>query len=1002
LAQDRVPSLLTTTPVTREIAGSEVHSYGIAMAAGDYLNISIRLLGADLVCELLLPDESLATVADTSHGPGVPASIAFVAEVAGDYTLRVRPSKTDAPLGRYQIEMTGPRIATTVERGRFLAQKAFDEGRRLALTNAAEQNKLAIASYGRAMELFREIGDRKGELTAMIAVAESHVLFGDPQEALDTYRQAIRCAHESGERYSEANIHLGVGRIEAISGNHQEALSSYNTALEIYEGMSARYGAALALTLTGSSYRSLGDDSAALALYQRALPTFESLGDLHNLGTLLNLIGQAYVGLGESTKALEFHARALKIAREQDLYRLEAPTLVFLGDVHLLLGEKAKAVEEFRQSLKVSQTAGLRDNEALALRSIAGVELADGNLEAAHEMLIRALEIFRILERNPQVLKTLHSLARTHFASGKLNEARREIEEALQIGESIRSQVLGHELRESFFAAMQNCFQLYIEILMRLDRASPGAGLAETALSASERARARSLLELLDEAGVDLREGVPAELLAHERNLQNRMNAKAAAREKMLGDKTTAVQAAAFETEIAGLASKYRDIEAQIRSASPAYAALTQPQPLPAAEIRKLLDESTVLLEYFLGEEKSWLWAVTPDRIESYQLPPRDTIEKAARQVCEVLTSRRLRSNAPEPARRGLSAKADRQFRTDAGLLSEILFGSIAQKLHQEWKQARLAIVASGALEYTPFAALPEPGGGDYRPLLLEHEIVTLPSASTLALLRGRSSQVSGDAKTLAVLADPVVDAHDPRLSQAKSAEVDVGQPASAEPAGSVAADGTRAEPGRPLTRNERRSWRGGFTRLPFSHEEADRITAFVPEGAFFKGVGFEANRGIVMSGELSRYRMVHFATHGLLNGEHPELSGLVLSLFDRYGKPQDGFLRLNEIYNLKMPADIVVLSACQTALGKEIRGEGMIGLTRGFMYAGARRVVASLWQIDDLATADLMGHFYKGMLKEGMRPGEALRKAQLTIARRKRWASPYFWAGFTLQGEWR
>jgi CHAT domain-containing protein len=157
-----------------------------------------------------------------------------------------------------------------------------------------------------------------------------------------------------------------------------------------------------------------------------------------------------------------------------------------------------------------------------------------------------------------------------------------------------------------------------------------------------------------------------------------------------------------------------------------------------------------------------------------------------------------------------------------------------------------------------------------------------------------------------------------------------------------------------------------------------------------------------VLKRDLSRFRYIHFATHGLLNSAQPELSGLVFSLVDETGQPQDGFLRLHEVFNLKLNAEVVVLSACQTALGKEVRGEGLIGLTRGFMYAGAPRVLASLWPVDDLATAELMKRFYRGLLKDNARPAAALRAAQLEIAKQKRWAAPFYWAGFVMQGEWR
>jgi CHAT domain-containing protein len=156
------------------------------------------------------------------------------------------------------------------------------------------------------------------------------------------------------------------------------------------------------------------------------------------------------------------------------------------------------------------------------------------------------------------------------------------------------------------------------------------------------------------------------------------------------------------------------------------------------------------------------------------------------------------------------------------------------------------------------------------------------------------------------------------------------------------------------------------------------------------------------MSPEVGQYRIVHFATHGLLNNEHPELSGVVLSLVDQAGNPQDGFLRLHDIYNMKLPADLVVLSACNTGLGKDVRGEGLIGLTRGFMYAGASGVMSSLWKVDDEATAELMKIFYSAMLNDGLAPAAALRQAQLTLRKQKRWHSPYYWASFVLQGEYR
>jgi CHAT domain-containing protein len=185
------------------------------------------------------------------------------------------------------------------------------------------------------------------------------------------------------------------------------------------------------------------------------------------------------------------------------------------------------------------------------------------------------------------------------------------------------------------------------------------------------------------------------------------------------------------------------------------------------------------------------------------------------------------------------------------------------------------------------------------------------------------------------------------------------------------------------------------------SREEAEAILRLTSPHRSLKALDFRASRRELFDAKLDDFRILHFATHGLLNSSHPELSGLVLSLVDEHGAPQNGFLRLQDIYNLRLAADLVVLSACSTALGSEVRGEGLVGLTRGFVYAGARSVLASLWKIDDEASAEFMKIFYRKILAEGLRPAVALRTAQTELQKEKRWQAPYHWAAFVLQGEW-
>ena len=190
--------------------------------------------------------------------------------------------------------------------------------------------------------------------------------------------------------------------------------------------------------------------------------------------------------------------------------------------------------------------------------------------------------------------------------------------------------------------------------------------------------------------------------------------------------------------------------------------------------------------------------------------------------------------------------------------------------------------------------------------------------------------------------------------------------------------------------------------RLAATRQEADAIVATVPPALALKKVGFDASRTAALGSELAQYRIVHFATHGVFDNENPGLSGLILSLYDEKGQPQDGFLRLHDIYNLQLPAELIVLSACNTALGKQVKGEGLMGMVRGFLYAGGQRVVASLWKVDDEATGELMKRFYSEMLQMNRSPAAALRQAQIAMWQQDRWRPPFYWAAFAMQGEWR
>lgn len=826
------------------------------------------------------------------------------------------------------------------------------------------QMQKALEQSYRALQIWRELGNPKEEAAALFALGEVYRDLGDWQQALELSEQAAQRFHASGDRGREAYFLIYVGLAYRMLGEAQPALEHLNRAITLCQSLGARKDEAFALSQLAAVYAALRDREKAAAAHLRCIALCRVAGDHHLEAGALHNLGWLYFHHEDHQLAVEYHAQAAALYRKLGDPVGEANALRGLGRAYSALGQEQRGIDLLRQAIALAQ--------------------------ASHEPAAEAIAHY--------------GLALLHRRAGRLAEARANIEAALQLHESVRAKVSNRDLRATYRAATDEYYGLYLELLMRLHEQNKGQGYDVAAFQASENSRARTLMELLSEAGADLRQNVNPELVQREAKLREQINSALAALKK--GESNRQVEAWLLDLK------QLRD---QIRVAHPRYAALTEAQPLSLSEIRQqVLDEDTLLLEYSLGQERSHLWVVTPTALHSFVLPKRAEIEAQARHVYNLL-------NGQQPAKSAETAeqwqarvnKAQQQFPAAAAQLSQTVLGPAASLLGTK----RLLIIADGALQYIPFGALPVPEAEEQNehhphaavgnpqsptPLIVAHEIASLPSASTLAVLRRERAGRTAAPKSVAVLADPVFANCDERLQRlakspaAKCSSDNKSQSAKKDSA--VASDLVRSA--------GETGWldaQGNFRRLQHAKAEAEAIAKFAAGKAPKLALGFDASRALALSDELSQYRIVHFAAHGLLNSRHPELSGIVLSLFDRAGRAQNGFLRLHDIYNLKLSAELVVLSACQTALGQEISGEGLIGLTRGFMYAGAPRVVATLWSVDDRATAELIKRFYEGMLgPQQLRPAAALRAAQISMWRDRRWQQPYYWAAFVLQGEWR
>jgi CHAT domain-containing protein len=588
------------------------------------------------------------------------------------------------------------------------------------------------------------------------------------------------------------------------------------------------------------------------------------------------------------------------------------------------------------------------------------------------------LTIFNELGDTQVAANAMLGLAKAERTLGSFEDSLRDVTQALQAVEEVRSRIRTDSLRASFLGSWRNSYEFYIDLVLHFPRSLAPEGNTAFAFLIAEMARARSLLDTLNRADAARQEDEQEKNLRRELASQgNRLL------ELRLRGKTE--EAAQVDLSIGSLEEKYDQLEStkilEGHSADP-----LQPRFLAAEDVRqKLVDEQTIFLEYFLGAKRSYLWAITSGEVSVFELPAQSAIEESTRKFLDSLRNRGASSG------NGRAAELHRRSRD----LTALLPSPVADRL----RNRRLIVVADGPLQYLPFAALERPQFGlssstAYTPLVLSNEVVSLPSASAFAAQQEALANRTPAPRTLAVLADPVFSQQDPRV-QAVQHDHNSSTPPIQQASLSASVE-------RMLEHVQPGALPGTIPRLPFTAIEADKIFAMAPAATSKKAVGFNAARNLALSPELGAYRYLHFATHGYMDARHPELSALVLSLVDKDGNEKDGFLRLQDIYNLHLRADLVVLSACETGLGREIRGEGLIGLTRGFMYAGAARVVVSLWNVSDQGTSELMPRFYRNMFERHMAPAAALRRAQIAMLASRQWQDPYYWAPFTLQGEWK
>jgi len=796
----------------------------------------------------------------------------------------------------------------------------------------------ALDSFSLAHDLFIEANDRDGQALTLLMLANS-MGQSDRAEAIQHAGDALRLWSSEENRHGMAKARMALAFFAGAAGEFERAQCDCNRALAVFHGIADKDDEAIVLNILGRVARETGDAEASLDYYRQARAAFARVQDLLGEADAISGMGAALTDLRWYRELLPLYSQKLLLARRTGHRSLLASALMNMADVHQMAHHAGKAETLYRQALEEYRAAKNKFGASDVLMRLAGLEAEQGKDNEAIAFLEQARELKQDVGQIEDVAKIQYQLARIYRDMHRLPEAQIEIEKTIAIIESQRLSIAKFDSRAQYFASVHQYYSLYIEILMRLDRLHPDQGLMQLAFEASEKSKVRSLLDLLTNSG----QASPCN------------------------------DSPALDS---GFVSAPLPVQDNVRDAA------VSPQVLTLKQIQTdIVDDNSILAEYALGDEISYMWVVDSKTIVSHELPPSSQIRNLARTFRDDMVP--LQPEKEETASEYYRRERDVDRLRDRRSLevARVLIGPISPAPGK-----RLLIVPDGYLQYIPFSALPSLQPGEEGGVLLEkHEIAMLPSASALGVLRAASGKRSIAASGTAILADPVFERDSTRTTAGLRTR-SVGK-----------------EYPRDLQHALRDGPRGSqhIAGLPGSRREALEIQKILGADNTLVALGLDANRDAVLSGAFSSFLRLHFATHGIIDVRHPEMSGLILSLINARGERQDGYLRLGDIYKLKLSADLVVLSSCESALGKELESEGTIGLPRGFLHAGARRVIASLWKVDDDATAILMKKLYTRM-QGGENPTAALRGAQLDMKRDEQYSKPYYWAAFVLEGEYR
>jgi CHAT domain-containing protein/tetratricopeptide (TPR) repeat protein len=832
--------------------------------------------------------------------------------------------------------------------------------------------------FENSIVISREIGDRTAEQAYLAHVGVVYSNLGKHSQALAAYEQALKIARELGDRLSEGRDIGLIGDVHTELGNYAKAIDSYLQAVKIAQSINDRPSEAHQLASLGSLYATLGDDSRALETVRMAFAIAREIKDPWMETRFLQILGNIHEESGRESQALEVYGQALTIARNLGDRLGEATKLADLGRNQSRLGESQKALDNYDQSLKIARDIGAIAVEGAVLNGLGELHYRIGNYVLAERDHRKALSIGE-QTRMPRVI--WHASAQLAAALEKQDrsaEALGHYRRAVDTIEKVRGRLEIAEEKAGFFEDKIEVYKSLIGLLIASADKELEKEYTAEAFHFVERARARAFLDLMAESRVGAERGVDPALLNRQQLIQARISQIQSRLIKRSSEKfSTRDSIKPLQVALERADDDYQDLRREIRRRHPRYGDLRYPEPAMLEEVQRALGENALLLEYSLGQQASHMFAVTNKECLVARLSPAQTIADRVKKLREAIA---------RPDRKAVSS-----YVTQARWLYDELIRP-ASKLAVGKQE--VVVVADGILHYLPFEVLLGPAGtaqpqadmSKLPYLVTKHAISYVSSASVLLGLLDQRDQKPALPKRF--------------LAYADAAQQNEEQPA-AGGASSILRGGI--DDGSLLR----------LGRLKHSRREVEGIAQLYPRQAADLFLGEQASEeNVKAKGRLGDYATIHFAVHGLLNEKKPQFSGLVLKLprtskegnladsLDSGAVVEDGLLQVYEIFNLTLNADLVVLSACETGLGKDDKGEGLVGLTRAFLYAGSASVVVSLWKVTDVSTAELMIRFHQHLRDQKIGKAEALRRTQLDLISHARFSHPYHWAPFVLVGK--